>query len=501
MLSVPAFAADPMHFWNTPQRGANSFNGTPPDAEYFRALRGYGATWVRLTFSKWKSRERDFLFGSLDDYQRLVPEDLATLRRVLDDAHAAGLKVVVTPLSLPGSRWIQQNGNQFDDRLWNDKRYWRQSAAFWRDLAGALEGHPAIAALNLINEPVPERRGGLEEHSPPETMRAWYEKVRGGTRDLPALYALLVAAVRQVDPEVPVMLDGGFYAAADGWSYWPAPLRDDRLLYAYHMYEPWAATSAPNIKRQVPYRYPGRAPFGGTDVEWNAARIESYLQQPVDWAKRHHVPMNRLVAGEFGCVRTWSDCPRYLEDVLAALEADGVHWAFYAFREDTWDAMDYELGAGRLPWQYWEAQEKGKPYVLPRGPNTVFDPIMRRLASGRPRCACRRDPGHGLRRCEDPHGRPRKVLRVARDEGITLRAAGRGGRDGVFEVLPAEPHRRTQDHVVHGGHIEDAQQRVGRVSGHADAHRARVQVVDGGHGMRRQQPFGASLFHRRPDGG
>ena len=24
--------------------------------------------------------------------------------------------------------------------------------------------------------------------------------------------------------------------------------------------------------------------------------------------------------------------------------------------------MDYELGAGKLPWQYWEAQEKGRPY-------------------------------------------------------------------------------------------------------------------------------------------
>jgi hypothetical protein len=72
------------------------------------------------------------------------------------------------------------------------------------------------------------------------------------------------------------------------------------------------------------------------------------------------------------------DCPRYLEDVLAALEADAVHWAFYSFRE-SWDGMDYELGAGKLPWQYWEAQQKGKPFVLPRGPNRVFEPILRRL--------------------------------------------------------------------------------------------------------------------------
>ena len=77
-------------------------------------------------------------------------------------------------------------------------------------------------------------------------------------------------------------------------------------------------------------------------------------------------------------MRQWPDCARYLEDVLTVLEADGVHWAFYSFRE-SWDGMDYELGSGKLPWQYWEAQEKGKPFELKRGPNPVFDPILRRL--------------------------------------------------------------------------------------------------------------------------
>lgn len=382
---TPALSADLIDFWNTPQRGANSFNEAPPDAEYFRAMRRYGLTWVRLTFSKWPSRERDFLFGSLDSYQGLVPEDLATLRRVLDDAHKAGLKVVLTPLSLPGSRWIQHNGNKFDDRLWSDKRYWQQSAAFWRDLAAELKGHPAIAAYNLVNEPVPERKGGLEEHSDAATQAAWYAKARGTSRDLPALYDALIAAVRAVDAKTPIMLDGGFYAAADGWSYWPEALRDERLLYAHHMYEPWNATSTPNMKRKVPYRYPGVAPLGARDISWDAARVEAYLQQPVDWARKHGVPLNRLVTAEFGCIRTWIDCARYLDDVLTAVEQDGLHWAFYSFREDGWDAMDYELGDRKLPWQYWEAQEKGTPYVLPRGPNKVFEPIVRRLSPGQAR--------------------------------------------------------------------------------------------------------------------
>lgn len=378
-----AFAADPISFWDVQQRGANCFNEQPPAADYFRALRAYDATWVRLTFSKWKSARGhgDFLFDSLDDYHSLVPEDLATLRRVLDDADAAGLRVVLVPLELPGSRWSQQNNGQFDDRLWSERRYWDQAAAFWRDLARALDQHPAIAAYNLVNEPVPERRGGLDEHAAPETMRAWYQKARGTTRDLPAFYQRLVDSIREVDKNTPLMLDAGFYAAADSWSYWPAGLSDPRILYAYHMYEPWSATSSPNMKRKVPYRYPGIAPFGNGEARWDAGVVAGYLQQPVDWATRHGIPRNRLVAAEFGCMRQWPDCTQYLDDVLTALEDDGVHWAFYSFRE-SWDGMDYELGTEKLPWQYWEAIDQGKPYPLKRGPNKVFDPILKRLRAG-----------------------------------------------------------------------------------------------------------------------
>ena len=72
-LSLPsaALAADLMSFWDSPRHGSNCFNESPPDEAYFRALRGVGATWVRVAFSKWKSTTggRDFLFGSLDDYR------------------------------------------------------------------------------------------------------------------------------------------------------------------------------------------------------------------------------------------------------------------------------------------------------------------------------------------------------------------------------------------------------------------------------------------------
>ncbi|MGY4494157.1 hypothetical protein ACVW0A_004413 [Pseudomonas sp. TE3610] len=380
-VSLPAPAANLIDFWNTPRHGGNSFNRLPPTPSYYQALNNYGATWVRLSWDKWQPAQRDFLLGNADHYQGLDDTDLRTLIQNLDHAHAAGLKVVITPLSLPGMRWSQNNNDQFDDRLWQDKAWWTQSASYWRDLARALKDHPAVAAYNLINEPAPEKHGGLPEHADAQAMQAWYAKHRGTPRDLPALYEHLVAAVREVDPHTPIMLDAGWYAAADSFSYWPTALSDSRLLYSVHMYEPYEATSAPNIKRAKPHGYPGPVPFAGQTQTWGAQRVADYLHKPLAWAERAGVPPARLVVGEFGCMRQLPGCRQYLEDVLTVLDKAQLHWAFYSFREDSWDGMDYELGSAKVPWRYWQAIDKGEPDPLPRQPTPEFEPILRRLAA------------------------------------------------------------------------------------------------------------------------
>ena len=171
--AAPAFAAD-ITFWDTPQRGGNSFNENPPDRAYFQALRDTGATWVRLTPDKWKGAGgSDFLMGDADHYQGLVPADVATLRRALDDADASGLKVVLVPLSLPLLRWKQKNNDVVDQRLWQSMDNHLPAQRFWHDLATALKGHPALAAYNLINEPAPEYGTSLAEHASRAAMQQW----------------------------------------------------------------------------------------------------------------------------------------------------------------------------------------------------------------------------------------------------------------------------------------------------------------------------------------
>lgn len=366
-LVQPAAAADLISFWDKPMKGGNVFNAGPKDEGYFQSLADTGATWVRLTFSKWKGQGRDFLIGDADHYTGLAAEDFAVLRAELDAAHAAGLKVVIAPLTLPGARWSQQNGGKFDDRLWSEAAYQDQAIRFWGDLAAALRDHPAIAAYNILNEPAPEKTSGGIENGSDQQLRDWQASQTGGTRDLTVFYTRVIAKIREVDPVTPIMVDGGWFANPRSLAAWPQALADDRVLYAFHMYEPYAATSAPNMKRGTPLRYPGVATeYSGGDVSWDRETVATHIGAAFNWAKAQGLPPTRVIAAEFGCMRLWKDCGTYLTDVMDAIEARGGHWAFYSFREDEWEGMDYELPTRVTPGQFYWLTGEGKGHTLPR---------------------------------------------------------------------------------------------------------------------------------------
>ena len=100
--AAQARAADLISFWQRPQHGSNCFNEARRTRPYFKALRDCGATWVRLTFSKWSPPPaRDFLYGSLDDYRALNPDDLAVLRHARPGPTRRGSRSCSSPWACP----------------------------------------------------------------------------------------------------------------------------------------------------------------------------------------------------------------------------------------------------------------------------------------------------------------------------------------------------------------------------------------------------------------
>lgn len=365
-------------FWKTQTKGTNYFNQIP-NQQWFAAAQDLGVQWVRLTYEKWKSEQTDFLMGNADDYQGLVTQDLIMLRQALDWAHQHQLKVVIAPLGLPGNRWFQNNNQQRDLRLWQDFNYWKQAAQFWQDLASELKEHPAVVAYNILNEPTPEMGTGLQEHSTAKDILAWSQKFKGTPHDLPAFYEKVIVAIREVDRKTPIMLDSGWYAQPAAFSHWPI-LKDPHLLFAVHMYEPYAFTNRKNFVNQKNYQYPGKIPFAGNELEWNQQKIAEYFSPFLTWAQEHGIEKHRLVVSEFGCYRRNEGCEAYFRDLLEVLNNESLHWAFYSFREDEWDGYDYELGTNKPNWAYWQAKEQGTTASLSHKPNTLFNVIAKEFA-------------------------------------------------------------------------------------------------------------------------
>ncbi len=350
---------DPLTFWSVPRRGANFFHESL-DAARFTAARAYGVELVRLSITELPSAQRDFLIGDADAYRGLVQPDLALVREALDLAHAADLRVVVTTLTLPGARWRQHARD--DDpppRLHTDPAAHAQAAAFWRDLAAALHGHPALVAYDLLNEPHPDPRDAC----PP----------RGSPADLGALYDTLTRAIRTVDRLTPIIVEPGDDASPLSLACL-TPSDDPRVLYSFHLYEPWELTTW--------RENPGRVAYGAT-ADWDRARLDRALAAADAWAAIHHLPPSRLFLGEVGIDRRIPGAREYLRDALALASARRWHWAFYAFREDDWDGMDYELGTAPADPTSAAARRRGDDAGGLRRPQPPFDAIADALRASR----------------------------------------------------------------------------------------------------------------------
>src|SRR5436853_7490428 len=72
------------------------------------------------------------------------------------------------------------------------------------------------------------------------------------------------------------------------------------------------------------------------------------MSHVVDFQKKNSIASNRILVGEFGGNRFSTGLDQYFADLIDIFNENQWHFAFYAFREDTWSGMDYELGITRL---------------------------------------------------------------------------------------------------------------------------------------------------------
>lgn len=358
---------DKANFWLTQKRGANIFNININRSD-IRAAKEYGINFLRIAPDKFKSSSKDFLIGSADNYTSINTIDLDNLKKILDICYLENMPVIITMLSLPGSRWKQNNSNKDDIRIWQDPKYLKMSVKFWGEFAKEVASHPAIIGLNILNEPHPEQalhNTNLKD----EELNAKANKKMHEFNDA------IIAAIRAHNKNVAIILDSANYADPAFFKFL-TPHNDPKVIYSFHMYEPYAYTNRKLNKNKV--HYPGTI----ENIYWDKKALRGILKAVNDFQNKYNIPSNRILVGEFGVNRMNPDVEKYFKDLLEIFDENGWHHAFYAFRQDDWPGMDYELGKKGLSLKQWEEFDQGITHNLKRDSSSkIFKTIIKSLSN------------------------------------------------------------------------------------------------------------------------
>jgi len=268
-------------------------------------LKGLGASAVRLPFNyrHFESDEKPFTY---------LEAGFERLSRAIAWCEKHGLYAILDLHALPGYQnpgWHSDNGTGHAP-FWQSQQSRDRFVALWEEFARRYRGNRTVAGYNVMNEPVTGAPRGRFRH----TYRTDWEAIN-------TVYRRVVGAIRKIDPEHIIFLEGDLYSLR--FSGLEAPFAEN-LVYSSHNYS--AAGFGPG-------RYPGT--FG--NEAWDAAHQKRVFdqQEGTHFTRQHRVP---LWIGEFGSVYNGrpeevGDRVRAMDDQLAAFEANAAHWTAWTYKD------------------------------------------------------------------------------------------------------------------------------------------------------------------------
>ncbi|MGC9347644.1 MAG: glycoside hydrolase family 5 protein [Anaerolineae bacterium] len=276
-----------------------------------------GATVVRLSFNYRHFEDDEAPFHYLE-------EGFARLEEAVGWCAAHELYAILDLHAVQGwqnTDWHCDNSTRHA-LFWDNPHYQERFVSLWRALADHFKGNPAVAAYNVMNEPQTSApRGRYRDANEPR----W--------RMLNELYHKVVDAIRPIDPDHIVILEGDNFSSR--FSGLEPPFAEN-LLYSSHNYSSAGFGPGP---------YPGRI----GDVEWDYEKQQEVFRahEGTQYAQSHNVP---LWVGEFGApyngpAHEVPDRMRALDDQISVFNEHDVHWTTWTYKDVGvmgWVALDPE---------------------------------------------------------------------------------------------------------------------------------------------------------------
>lgn len=242
----------------------------------------------------------------------------ARLAQAVSWCEKVGLYAILDLHALPGWQnpdWHSDNGSR-QALFWANQQCQDRFVALWEELARRYRGNTTIAGYNVMNEPVTGVPRGR-----------FVNRYRSNYAPLNAIYRRVTSAIRKIDPDHIVFLEGDLYSQR--FAELDAPFADN-LVYSSHNY------NAPGFG---PGPYPGSFPSwsGGGDERWDAEKQQQSFEQQegTRFTRQHDVP---LWVGEFGAVYNGipeqvPDRLRAMDEQLAVFERNGAHWTAWTYKD------------------------------------------------------------------------------------------------------------------------------------------------------------------------
>src|SRR5574341_363151 len=213
-----------------------------------------------------------------------------------------------------------------NDSVWEDQSAQDAWAEMWRVTAERYKDNPVVVGYDLMVEP--NSNGVFFDVWSPEEF---YPAYADTTYDWNRFYPPLVAAIRAVDQDTPILVGGMSFSAVE-WLPYLEPTEDPRTVYTFHQYAPMDYThQEPDDAGNLPLTYPGEMDLNwdGEPDAFDAGWLESVLT-PVDEFRSMHGDAP-VAVNEYGVQRFEPGAAEYMDDLTAIFEARGFNYALWSW--------------------------------------------------------------------------------------------------------------------------------------------------------------------------
>ena len=295
--------------------------GPPFSQQDFDRLASLGANYVNISTAG--------LFTESPPYQldEAVQQHLDELLAMIE---AADMFAVISFRTGPGrsdftfySEGIEEWGDPslLNDQVWVEVEAQDAWVEMWRHTASSYRGNPIVVGYDLMVEPNAEEVF-FGVYEPDE----FFPEHAGSLYDWNQLHPRISAAIREVDPDTPILTAPSGYSGVS-WLPYLEPSGDPRTVYTIHHYDPFDYT------HQLPpltISYPGEMDldYDGAADSFDEGALERLLAN-VDAFQGQHG--GAMAVNEFGPMRWQPGAAAFMRDQMEVFERRGMNHALWVF--------------------------------------------------------------------------------------------------------------------------------------------------------------------------